>query len=370
MRQACISIETCTHSNTSTLPYVKVIEVLESKKAKSARQLFYLDNTVLIDSKLGCALGNTKSNQFSPRMRFPDKDYTPVAVCCNGTMLCAVNTSMGMVLVYDLASSKLLEEFSMQVPDELLPFDGPCFMSSHQTSSVIALGLQYSNTVCLVDITSHDKHSSIVLEAIVPNCEDDVFVKGELSATHLAVITDFGRLLVFRLNLQQAQMLPVISTAKVTCCRFSPNSRNLFVSTRQGNSIWSVAARVESHVLQRPAAIEDRECQVAEFSPNGQIVAASCDSAIYLWEAEFGHYLGALCDAEQTIVSIAFSWNSQRLLALCRDDSEEDEEEALECTQIVWDLLSGQRDRIRILSLHPELSGLPALLARIQAYLF
>jgi hypothetical protein len=71
-----------------------------------------------------------------------------------------------------------------------------------------------------------------------------------------------------------------------------------------------VAAKKESHVLQQPKVLKNLECTLAQYSPNSEIVAAASDSTIFLWSAEMGQYLGALCDAELQVSESVFSFFS------------------------------------------------------------
>lgn len=332
-----------------------------------ARQALYIHKTVVVDSDAGWSLLGPGTGKRSLAYD-KGKRYTPLHVVMDGTKLCAVSTTNGEVRLLELLGAGTLEEPGVAVglAEDLLPFDEGAELFATSNGKHVCLGLQYSNTMAVLDLDTK-LTTQFVLEEHVADCGEDVFVSCVVSATHVGLVTDFGRLLVFKLAHAGK---PWISTM-ASCAQFSPNGRLLFLANREVLQMWSVAARAESHSLQRPELLKNRDCALAVFSPNGRTVAAACDAAIYLWETEFGHYLGALCDAEQTIVDICFSYNSNRLLALCRDEKEEEEDgDRLTCTQIVWDLQSGARERVRIIGCRPELHGLPNLLRRIQSFLF
>ncbi|KAH9250925.1 hypothetical protein BASA81_011313 [Batrachochytrium salamandrivorans] len=328
-----------------------------------AKQALYVHKTVIVDSNVGWGFLGPGAGKRSLAYA-KGKRYTSLHVVMDGTKLCAVSLTDGEVRLVELTVGELEEQgMTMQLAEDLLPFDEGTELFATSNGKHVCLGLQYSNTLAVLDLDTK-LATQFVLEEHVVDCGEDVFVSCMINATHVGLVTDFGRLLVFKLAQPNK---PWINTL-ASCAQFSPNGRLMFLANREVMQMWSVAARAESHSLQRPQLLKNRDCTLAVFSPNGRTVAASCDAAIYLWETEFGHYLGALCDAEQTIMDMCFSYNSNRLLALCRD--EEEGMDRLKCTQIVWDLQSGPRERMRILGCHPELHGLPNLLRRIQSFLF
>ncbi|MBC7366285.1 MAG: WD40 repeat domain-containing protein [Undibacterium sp.] len=231
---------------------------------------------------------------------------------------------------------------------------------------VFVLGRKYDYVLKILKFNNDTKTIDSVREEIQVNSEEDVVIDIAISKSLVATVTQNGQANVHYLQGERAQK-PWLTIEAASCVAISPDERMLFVGGATGKScsMWSIAARACSHELQPFSRCNDTHALlVARFSPDGRIVAGSSalTGEIYLWDAKLmGSLLGILRDAEDLVIDFAFSPNSAHIIG-CIPDGEQ---------QIVWDLHSGDRERLmNLLSSRALVFKSPKVVSKIREFLF